>query len=111
MASDQFSTSPAWLSGLGHVRRATLATGSLILPLRHPIHVAKAAASLENLSGGRFVMGVASGDRPVEFPAFGREHALRGAAFQESPDYLQHLLAEDYPSMCNGLPHFPAHPA
>lgn len=88
---------------LGHVRRATLATGSLILPLRHPIHVAKAAASLENLSGGRFVMGVASGDRPVEFPAFGRELALRGAAFQESLDYLQRLLAEDYPSIRNGL--------
>lgn len=93
MASDQFSTSPAWLSGLGHVRRATLATGSQSLPLRHPIHMVKATASLANLSGGHFVMGVASGDRPVEFPAFGREHALRGAAFQESLDYLRRLLA------------------
>ena len=67
--------SSGWARHVGHVRQATLATGSLILPLRHPIHVAKAAASLENLSRGRLVLGVASGDRLVEFPAFGRSHA------------------------------------
>lgn len=43
-----------------------LATGSIILPLRHPLHTAKASASVDQLTGGRFVLGVASGDRPVE---------------------------------------------
>src|SRR5258708_34907990 len=38
-----------------------LATGSVVLPLRHPLHTAKAAASADNLSGGRLVLGVASG--------------------------------------------------
>ena len=38
--------------------------------MRHPLHVAKAAASVDRLSGERFVLGVATGDRPIEFPAF-----------------------------------------
>ena len=38
---------------------------SVILPLRHPLHVAKASASLDVLFPNRFIMGVASGDRPV----------------------------------------------
>src|SRR5574339_21073 len=54
-----------------HTRRIALATGSIVLPLRHPLHVAKAAASIDQLSGGRLVLGVASGDRAIEFPAFG----------------------------------------
>lgn len=88
---------------LNHVKQATFATGSLILPLRHPIHVAKAAASIDQLSGGRFVMGVASGDRAIEFPAFGREHATRGKRFRESLAYLRQLLEQDYPSIQSRL--------
>ncbi len=87
-----------WMGAmLPHVKRAAFATGSLILPLRHPIHVAKAAASLENLSGGRLVLGVASGDRPVEFPAFGQSHADRGEVFRDAFGYVRRLLDEDYP--------------
>ncbi|MGO9957179.1 MAG: LLM class flavin-dependent oxidoreductase, partial [Solirubrobacteraceae bacterium] len=52
-------------------------------PLRHPLHVAKAAASLDILSGGRFVLGLASGDRPEEFQRFGRRGEDRGAALRD----------------------------
>ena len=55
-----------WIAA--QTRTIALAAGSIILPLRHPLHVAKAAASVDQLSGGRFVLGIASGDRPVEFP-------------------------------------------
>src|SRR6476661_4405157 len=58
-----------WIAA--QTRTIALATGSIILPLRHPLHTAKEAASVDQLSGGRFVLGVASGDRAVEFPAFG----------------------------------------
>ncbi|MDZ4872255.1 MAG: Alkanal monooxygenase alpha chain [Chroococcidiopsis cubana SAG 39.79] len=51
--------------------KITLATGSAVFTLRHPLDLAKAAASIDQLSGGRLVLGVASGDRPVEFPAYG----------------------------------------
>lgn len=89
-----------WMTAmLPRVRRAALATGSLILPLRHPIHTAKAAASLDLLSGGRLVLGLASGDRPVEFPAFGADHAGRGRSFREAFAFVEALLSRPFPRL------------
>lgn len=80
-----------------HTSRITLATGSIVLPLRHPIHTAKAASSVDQLSKGRLVLGVASGDRPVEFPAFGYDLEQRGKAFREHLHYFDTLLGEEFP--------------
>lgn len=63
-------------------RRIAVGTGSVILPLRPAVDLAKASCSLDVLSGGRFLFGVASGDRPVEFPLYGYEHARRGEDFR-----------------------------
>jgi luciferase-type oxidoreductase len=79
--------------------RIALATGSIVLSLRHPLHVAKAAASIDKLSGERLVMGVATGDRPIEFPAFGRDFEARGARFRESVDLLRTLWAREFPTV------------
>ncbi len=59
----------------------TIALGmaSIILPLRHPVHVAKAAATADVLSGGRVLLGVATGDRPEEYPAMNMPFPDRGA--------------------------------
>jgi len=43
------------------------------LPLRHPLHTAKAAASVDRLSRARLVLGVASGDRPELLEEIGSE--------------------------------------
>jgi len=67
--------------------RIALATGSAVFPLRHPIDLAKGAATLDRLSGGRLVMGIASGDRPVEFPAYGLDPAQRGDRFAQTVSY------------------------
>jgi luciferase-type oxidoreductase len=80
-----------------------LATGSVILPLRHPLHVAKQAASVDQLSGGRLVMGVASGDRPVEFPAFDVDHETRGERFRESYQFVKRALREKFPEIDSDL--------
>ncbi|SIO10708.1 LLM class oxidoreductase [Vannielia litorea] len=66
-----------------------LGVASIVLPLRHPAHVAKAAATADILSGGRLILGVASGDRPEEYPAMNRDFDSRGAAFRESFDYIR----------------------
>jgi luciferase-type oxidoreductase len=63
-------------------RRIAVGTGSVILPLRAAVDLAKASCSVDVLSGGRFLFGVASGDRPVEFPLYGYEHARRGEDFR-----------------------------
>ncbi|HEY8394340.1 MAG TPA: LLM class oxidoreductase [Thermaerobacter sp.] len=86
-------------------REIALATGAIILPLRHPLHVAKAAASVDELSGRRLVLGVCSGDRPVEFPAFGRPWEERGRLFRESLAFLRRVLAESFPEIDSPLGH------
>ena len=66
-----------------------LGVASIVLPLRHPAHVAKAAASADVLSGGRLLLGVASGDRPEEFPALNHSYGDRGDRFRDSVNYIQ----------------------
>ncbi|MBV7295261.1 TIGR03571 family LLM class oxidoreductase [Corynebacterium sp. TAE3-ERU12] len=72
-------------------RRIGLATGSTILTLRHPIHVAKQAASLDLLSGGRVALGVATGDREEEFPAFKQKRSQRQRSFADAVSYIRAL--------------------
>lgn len=85
---------------LGALATATeqiaIGTSSIILPLRHPAHVAKAAATVDVLSGGRLLMGVASGDRPEEFPAMAQTYDDRGERFRESIAYLR-AAGTDFP--------------
>lgn len=77
-----------------------LGVASIILPLRHPAHVAKAAASADVLSGGRVLLGIASGDRPEEYPALRMSYPDRGVRFRESVAYIR-ALAEAFPTFSN----------
>lgn len=74
-----------------HTSEIGLATASTVVTLRHPIHVAKQAASVDQLSGGRVALGVATGDRPEEFPAFKRRRADRAEDFRHAIDYIRAL--------------------
>ena len=80
--------------------KIALGVASIILPLRHPAHVAKAAASVDILSDGRLLLGIASGDRPEEYPALARDFHPRGQAFRESYDYIR-AMAEERPRFAN----------
>jgi luciferase-type oxidoreductase len=61
-----------WLTALAFVAPScALGTAAAVLPLRHPLHLAKSAWSLDRVSDGRLILGVGSGDRPEEFAAFG----------------------------------------
>lgn len=86
------------LSGL--TERIALGVASTILPLRHPAHIAKAAASVDHLSGGRLILGIASGDRPEEYPAMGLSFTERSARFRESYDYIRRM-SEPAPTFTN----------
>jgi luciferase-type oxidoreductase len=89
-----------WLGWIAaHTSTIALATGSIILPLRHPLHTAKASASVDQLTRGRFVLGVASGDRPVEFPAFGVDWHQRDVLFRENLAVIRKVLVEEFPSV------------
>ena len=81
----------------GQTTRIALGVASVVLPLRHPAHVAKAAASVDVFSGGRLILGVASGDRPAEYPAMNQPFADRGRRFRESFAALRQL-ADPWPA-------------
>ena len=80
--------------------KIALGVGSLILPLKHPANVAKAAASIDDLSNGRLILGVASGDRAKEYPAMNKDYFNRGDKFRESFDYIKQVW-EEFPSFEN----------
>jgi len=73
-----------------------LATGSIILPLRHPIHTVKSINSIQELSGGRLIAGVASGDRPIEYPAFKEDIVNKSELFRDNFEYIK-ALQQSFP--------------
>jgi len=98
-AGQTFDTWP-WLSHVAaHTDDIALGTSSVVLTLRHPIHVAKSAATVDQLSDGRLVLGVASGDRDPEYPAFGVDREERGRLFRESVEALRTVWREDFPEV------------
>jgi probable F420-dependent oxidoreductase len=71
--------------------RLRFATMVYILPLRNPLEVAKATATLDILSAGRFVLGVGAGWMKEEFDQLGVDFRTRGARLDESIDVLRAL--------------------
>jgi len=65
-------------------RTMSIGTAGIVLPLRDPLIVAKQAASADHLLGGRFLMGLSSGDRPTEYPAFGLDFDNRVERFRDA---------------------------
>jgi probable F420-dependent oxidoreductase len=81
-------TTLAWLAGItGRVR---LGTTVLIVPYRHPLLIARMAANLNDLSGGRLVLGVGAGWAEQEFGALGVPFRQRGKL---TDDYLRAVRA------------------
>lgn len=77
----------------------TLGTAGIVLPLRDPISVAKQSASVDLLTGGRFILGLSTGDRPVEYPAFGVDFDKRASLYRESIEVIKHLHGNAFPKM------------
>jgi probable F420-dependent oxidoreductase len=71
-------------------KTAALGTAVLVLPVRHPVVLAKQLASVDALSGGRLVLGVGAGWLAEEFDALGAPFSSRGKRFVE---WLQLLRA------------------
>ena len=76
--------------------RIELKTSVYLLPLRHPVPVALQAAQLDQLSMGRFVMGVGIGGEDAhEFTSSGVDPRTRGARTNEALQVLRRLWCED----------------
>jgi probable F420-dependent oxidoreductase len=83
------------LAALVHlVPRLKLGTSVLVLPQRDPILVAKQAAALHLLSGGRLILGVGIGHRAEEFALLGADFVNRAAVTDEAIEVLNLLWRE-----------------
>lgn len=76
--------------------RIELKTAVYLLPLRHPVPVALQCAQLDQLSNGRFVLGIGvGGEDPHEFTSSGVDPHTRGARTNEAIQILKRLWTED----------------
>ena len=82
----------AYLAGI--TRRVDLMTGVLVLPQRQTAIVAKQAAELSLLSGGRFRLGVGTGWNHVEYTGLNENYETRGRRFDEQVQVLRMLWTQ-----------------
>lgn len=79
--------------------RIALRTNVYLLPLRHPVPVALQVAQLDQLSMGRFELGVGiGGEDPHEFTSCGVDPRTRGARANEALEILRQVWREDHVS-------------
>lgn len=80
---------------LAAITSLELVTGIIILPQRQTALVAKQAAEVDLLSGGRFRLGVGVGWNAVEYEALGRSFTDRGRRMDEQIELLRKLWTEN----------------
>ena len=83
----------AWMAAL--TERIGFMTGVLILPQRQTALVAKQAAQVDVLSGGRFRMGIGTGWNEVEYTSLGMDFRTRGLRSEEQIELLRQLWTRE----------------
>jgi probable F420-dependent oxidoreductase len=100
-----------WVA-LSHLAAATttirLGTCVAVLPLHHPVHLARAIATLDVLSGGRVSVGVGIGGIPGEYRALGEDYSTRGARLDEMIQVMDVLFQESQPEFHGRFYDFPS---
>ena len=107
---DQF-TCLAYVAGI--TSKVKLGTAVNLLPLRHPLVVAKTVATLDVLSAGRVVLGVAAGWLAEEFDALGLPFTERGKMLDEGIEVLREIWTQPNASFAGEFYNFKnvaAHP-
>lgn len=76
-------------------RRLRLGAAVLLTPLRSPVQLAKSLATVDQLSGGRLIVGVGLGSRTQTYPAFGLTPERRVRRFVEGLEVMKRLWTEE----------------
>ncbi|MFW0887988.1 UNVERIFIED_CONTAM: TIGR03619 family F420-dependent LLM class oxidoreductase [Pseudomonas sp. JL1] len=86
----------AMLSAIAsRTQRIALGTSVLVLPFHHPLDVAKYIATLDQLSGGRVILGVGVGNVREEFDVLGIPWEKRGALTDEALDIMRAVWTQE----------------
>ncbi len=83
-----------WLAA--QTTRIAIGTAGIVLPLRDPLIVAKQAASVDQLAGGRFLLGLSTGDRPSEFAAFDSDLGNRPDRYRDAIDVIRAATEQSF---------------
>ena len=86
-----------WLAGV--TERIALGTSVVVLPYRPPLPVAKLLASVDVLSGGRLIVGVAVGWLEGEFDALGVPFRERGRRADEAIEVFRAVWTDEHPEI------------
>ena len=82
-----------WVAAV--TERVRLGTSVLVLPMRHPLPLAKELSSLQNLSDGRLILGVGVGWLEPEFAALGAPFHERGRRMDEGIAMMRAVWTQD----------------
>ncbi|GDX27951.1 hypothetical protein LBMAG13_03750 [Actinomycetes bacterium] len=83
-----------WVAACTH--RVGLGTTVLVLPMRNPLVLAKMVASIDQLSNGRIILGIAAGWLEAEFDALGVPFVERGARTDEAIEIMKRVWTDDH---------------
>ena len=86
----------AWLAGI--TKNIEIGTTVLIVPYRSPLEIARSFANIDQLSGGRLILGVGIGWAQQEFAALGVPFKHRGAITNEYLEAIKLLWTQDVAS-------------
>ena len=79
-------------------QRVSLGTSVLVLPYHNPVELAKYAATLDQMSSGRVILGVGVGAMAEEFQALGIPMRQRGSLTNEAIAVMKELWTNHFPS-------------
>ena len=82
-----------WVAAV--TQRVRLGTSVLVLPMRHPVPLAKELATLQNLSEGRLILGAGVGWLEAEFNALGAPFRERGRRMDEGIALMRAVWTQD----------------
>jgi probable F420-dependent oxidoreductase len=95
--ADGYNPSPLTMAAAIAARttRIKIGTWLVLLPLHHALRVAEDAAVIDNLSGGRFMLGMGLGYRKEEYDAYGVDRAERAELMEEGLTVIQGALRDE----------------
>jgi probable F420-dependent oxidoreductase len=86
-----------WIAGI--TRRVRILSHVYVLSYRHPLQAAKSFMTLDELSGGRAILGVGAGHLEGEFALLGLDYAGRGAVTDAAIDVVREAFTHEYPDV------------
>ena len=86
-----------WIAGI--TERVRIMSHVYVLSYRHPLHTAKSFMTLDELSGGRAILGVGAGHLEGEFDLLGLDFAERGRVTDAAIDVVREAFAHEYPEI------------